>query len=106
MNMEVQSTERNQRPQLLNVAFDILSPTVLMPAWCSFLTITVVRVQGPGNVSISVFMPSAQYHGTILGTLDTLPKRSRLFLLLIELKFVHVAASPTLCAAAQPIRIA
>jgi hypothetical protein len=47
MNMEVQSTERIQRPQLLNVDCDIFLPAVLMPARCSFLTIAVVRVQGP-----------------------------------------------------------
>jgi len=49
MNIEVQSTERIQRPQLLSVDCDILLPTVLMPAWCSVLTIVVVRVQGPGQ---------------------------------------------------------
>ena len=49
MDMEVQSTERIQRPQLLNVVCDIILPAVLMPAWCSFLTNAVVRVQGPGQ---------------------------------------------------------
>lgn len=92
--MEVQRTERIQRPQLLNVFCDILRLAVLMPAWCSFFTIVVARVQDPRATSAIPFSShSRQYHGTFIRTLDTLPKRKYLLLLLLKVNFVHVAVS-------------
>jgi hypothetical protein len=106
MNMDVQRTERIQRPQLFNVVCDILGTAVLMPAWCSFFTIAVVRVQDPRVASATPFSSHHQgYHGTIWRIFDTLPKPKQLLFLLLEMMLVYVAASETLCTAAQLIQI-
>ena len=101
MNIEVQSTERIQRPQLLRVVRDILRLVVLRPAWYSLLTIAVVRVQGPRATSALPFTLHCERHnGTFLRTLDTLPKRKRLLLFLLELMVVYCTASEALRTAA------
>jgi hypothetical protein len=89
MNMEVQSTERIQRPQLLNVSADGLRAVMLAPAWCSSLTITVVRVQGPRATSAFPDPPQHERHiGTFIKTFDTLPKYRLLLLFLLKLILV------------------
>lgn len=49
MNIEVQSTDRIQRPQLLSVVEGTLPRAGSESTWCSSLTIAIVRVQGPGQ---------------------------------------------------------
>ena len=101
MNMEVQSTERIQQPQLLKVACDIFGPAVLRPAWCSLVTISIVRVQDPRVTSaFPVSSLFRRYNGTFLRTFDTLPERYSLLFLLLELMFVYIAVSEITCAAA------
>lgn len=61
--MEVQSTDKIQRPQLLKFVCAILRLTVLTTAWCSLFTIVVVRVQGP------VQRQQFRFHTIINGTI-------------------------------------
>ena len=104
--MDVQSTERIHLPQPSKFFVGIVWLVILRPAWPSFLTIAVVRVQGPRTTSALVFsLHHEQHNGTFLRTFDTLPKHNPLLLFPLILILLQSTSSKNLRIAAHSIRI-